>query len=65
MTDYPPSWSDMRDTPGRSATDKCRSCGGRAWWTEAHNPNGWRCYVCHPPDHLPHAAVLDARTVEP
>jgi hypothetical protein len=30
----------------------CRACHGQRWWTEWHEPKGWRCMSCHPPDHL-------------
>ena len=32
-------------------------CHGASWWTERHEPKGWRCARCHPPDHLPAEAV--------
>ena len=47
----PPSWSDMAITPTPGAI--CRCCRGRAWWTEATSPRGWRCSTCYPGDHLP------------
>ena len=34
-----------------------RACQGTHWWTERHEPKGWRCMMCHPPDHLPREAV--------
>ena len=27
----------------------CRACHGTRWWTERHEPKGWRCMTCHPP----------------
>ena len=30
----------------------CRACRGTRWWTERHEPKGWRCLLCHPPLHL-------------
>jgi hypothetical protein len=27
------------------------------WWTERHEPHGWRCMTCHPPVHLAADAV--------
>jgi hypothetical protein len=46
------AFSDARMEPGA-----CRCCAGRRWWTEAEQPTGWRCAVCHPPDHLPALAI--------
>ncbi len=57
----PPAWSDAgaRPTPGCRCV---RCCGGR-WWCEAGEaPRGWRCWTCHPPDHLPADAVREVRT---
>jgi hypothetical protein len=50
-----PSWSDIADEP--RPDDVCSSCRGSRWWTERHNPRGWRCATCHPPLHLPANAV--------
>ena len=30
----------------------CSCCAGTRWWQEARNPSGWRCWRCHPGDHL-------------
>ncbi|USQ71799.1 hypothetical protein [Roseomonas sp. TAS13] len=32
--------------------EACSCCGGTRWWQEARNPTGWRCWRCHPGDHL-------------
>jgi hypothetical protein len=32
--------------------ETCSCCGGTHWWQEARNPTGWRCWRCHPGDHL-------------
>jgi hypothetical protein len=53
-----PSWSNMADIP--TAADVCSCCRGSSWWTERHNPRGWRCSVCHPPLHLTPDAVRRA-----
>jgi hypothetical protein len=55
----PPSWSEAEDVP--LPGDRCR-CGGRRWWCEAEAPRGWRCWTCHPPDHLPAGSVRGMRT---
>jgi hypothetical protein len=46
----PPSWSDPAALP--PVASWCNCCHGRRWWCEAAAPRGWRCCVCHPPDHL-------------
>jgi hypothetical protein len=55
MSDLPPelarmpSWADSTPPlPGAW----CRACEATRWWTERHEPQGWRCGACHPPDHL-------------
>jgi hypothetical protein len=53
-----PSWSDASDIP--DAADVCSCCRLSSWWTERHNPRGWRCATCHPADHLPPDAVRRA-----
>ena len=35
----------------------CSCCYGTRWWTERHEPKGWRCMACHPPDHLRREAI--------
>jgi hypothetical protein len=35
----------------------CRACQATRWWAELHEPLGWRCVTCHPPDHLPADAI--------
>ncbi|WP_147290859.1 hypothetical protein [Roseomonas gilardii] len=32
--------------------EACSCCGCTRWWQEARNPTGWRCWRCHPGDHL-------------
>jgi len=60
-----PSWAQVEDQP--QPGDWCGCCGrfkrsaGR-WWREATEPRGWRCRTCHPPDHLPAAAVVAVAT---
>lgn len=46
----PPSWSMVTIEPTAGA--RCRSCGGRHWWSEEDAPRGWRCATCHPAHHL-------------
>ena len=56
----PVSWAApaVRPVPG----GYCSCCHGMRWWSEAHNPRGWRCWTCHPPDHLSARAILEIRT---
>ena len=57
----PPAWPDAgsRPTPGC----RCARCRGGRWWCEAGEaPRGWRCWTCHPPDHLPADAVREVLT---
>jgi hypothetical protein len=56
----PPSWAGPTSQPQQGAT--CSCCRGGRWWREAYSPNGWRCWMCHPPDHLPNDAVMEIRT---
>lgn len=58
--EMPPSWSDVNVAPTAGAS--CRCCRGRAWWTEATSPKGWRCSTCHPGDHLPSALRREVLT---
>ena len=60
MSDRPPELVGMPSTadvmsplPGAW----CSSCYGTRWWTERHEPKGWRCATCHPPAHLPAEAI--------
>jgi hypothetical protein len=46
----PPSWADLADRPVPGET--CSCCGSSRWWSETSNSRGWRCWMCHPPDHL-------------
>ena len=50
-----PSWSNNEQRPVPGAW--CNACRGERWWTERLEPNGWRCMLCHPPDHLPAEAI--------
>lgn len=59
----PASWTerpDCRPPPGAW----CGCCGrtppadGGTWWQEREAPKGWRCFTCHPPDHLAPARYL-------
>ena len=44
----------------RLARGACRRCAGRRWWQEARDPTGWRCWACHPGDHLGEAERREA-----
>jgi hypothetical protein len=50
---YPSTADTAPPTPGAW----CSSCFGTRWWTERHEPKGWRCGMCHPPDHLAPEAI--------
>jgi hypothetical protein len=52
-----PSWADQAARPSSGCS--CSCCKGRRWWGDAH---GWRCWACHPPDHLPPDAVTEVRS---
>lgn len=56
----PPSSADPAERPVHGCF--CSCCKGRRWWCEREAPNGWRCWACHPPDHLPAEAVMEIRT---
>lgn len=56
----PPSWADPTALPSRGCF--CTCCKGQRWWREREAPKGWRCSICHPPDHLPPDAVTEIRT---
>jgi hypothetical protein len=45
-----PAWAQVEQRPPEGTW--CRACFGLRWWTERHEPKGWRCMRCHPPDHL-------------
>ena len=51
----PASWSDPDEHPQPGWW--CGCCHGHRWWIELDAPQGWRCATCHPPAHLPAAAV--------
>jgi hypothetical protein len=61
----PPAWSESESIPPPGAW--CTCCGrterrsGR-WWRERDRASGWCCRTCHPPDHLPPAAVVEVLT---
>ena len=56
----PPSWAGPAALP--SAGCFCSCCKGQRWWCEREPPEGWRCWACHPPDHLLADEVREART---
>jgi len=63
----PASWSDRPDCrPAQGAW--CGGCGrnppeyGGRWWQEREAPKGWRCWGCHPPDHLQPEKVIEVLT---
>lgn len=56
----PPSWSDPAALP--SVGCSCNCCRGQRWWCEREAPKGWRCWTCHPPDHLPSSAIHEVLT---
>ena len=53
----PPAWASL-DPPPQGAW--CLACRGGRFWREREAPRGWRCASCHPPGHLPVAAVVTA-----
>ena len=55
-----PSWADSTDRP--LSGDHCSCCRWGRWWCETIKPRGWRCWTCHPPDHLPPDAVTEVST---
>jgi hypothetical protein len=55
----PPSWALPADRPLRGSS--CSCCGLGRWWCERDAPTGWRCWACHPPDHLAPERVLEVR----
>jgi hypothetical protein len=57
---WPPGWSDPAALPPPGSF--CSCCGGQTWWTEGTAPKGWRCSICHPPDHLPADEVMEVPT---
>jgi hypothetical protein len=60
MSDRPPSLAQMPSTADLRPPPTgswCRACHSTRWWTERHQPRGWRCWTCHPPVHLPPEAV--------
>jgi hypothetical protein len=56
----PPSWADPAELPLHGSW--CRCCRGSRWWSERKVPRGWRCWTCHPPDHLPVDATRTVHT---
>jgi hypothetical protein len=58
---FPSTADTAPPTPGAW----CSSCFGIRWWTERHEPKGWRCARCHPPDHLKHERVRWEPAPEP
>jgi hypothetical protein len=53
----PPSWVDPSALPSPGCF--CSCCHGQRWWCEREMPKGWRCWQCHPPDHLMPEAVTE------
>ena len=49
-----PADADLTAPPYRAW---CRACHGTRWWTERHEPRGWRCMTCHPSAHLAADAI--------
>jgi hypothetical protein len=65
----PPAWSDVASVPPGGAWCGCCGCcgrhtpsGGGRWWRERVKPSGWRCWTCHPPDHLAAGELIEVRT---
>jgi hypothetical protein len=63
----PASWTERPDChPAPGAW--CGCCGrsppayGGRWWQEREAPKGWRCFTCHPPDHLKPENVREVET---
>lgn len=55
----PPSWWRAKaHHPTSGAT--CACCDGQRWWST--DERGWRCWTCHPPDHLPANAIKKVKT---
>jgi hypothetical protein len=53
----PPSRAGQAAVPSRGCF--CSCCHGRRWWGDAQ---GWRCWACHPPDHLAPDEVTEVRS---
>ncbi len=56
--------------PGATAGRMARCFGhfkhdGGRWWREREQPKGWRCWACHPPDHLAPEQIVEAPDVSP
>jgi hypothetical protein len=60
LSKRPPSWGEPAVQPLRGSS--CSCCGLGRWWCERSNPSGWRCWSCHPPEHLPRGDIREART---
>jgi hypothetical protein len=56
----PPAWAEAADQPPAGCFCSCRRSTN--WWTEVCDSRGWRCRICHPPDHLPADMIMEART---
>jgi hypothetical protein len=57
MRRRPPSWSCAATRPAPGCY--CSCCKGGRWWTDG---KGWRCWTCHPPDHLDPSAITEVKT---
>jgi hypothetical protein len=53
----PPSWADPSAALSRGCF--CSCCQSRRWWSD---DRGWRCWTCHPPDHLSPDAVAEIQS---
>ena len=66
----PSAWIDadaqhVGDVTPSLPSARCRACKVTRWWTERHEPKGWRCATCHPPDHLARGQVRWEPALEP
>jgi hypothetical protein len=52
----PPSWTDPEARPPPGSF--CSCCRNQRWWCD---DRGWRCWACHPPDHLAPNTFVEVR----
>lgn len=60
-----PGGCSREDTPAPGAWCSCcsrREQSGGRWWQPRGGDGGWRCWPCHPPDHLPASEIVEVRT---